>query len=87
MALSFDAFTFFATNTGMPTTAPGIATDRIAHLYYPLGGEPTGEPTHDDLMVGKAGTRTSYYSSGDALIANHPLPSQCLAMVGCCVLC
>jgi hypothetical protein len=86
MALSFDAFTFLATNTGMPTTTPGIATDGITHLYCPLGGEPTGEPTHDDLMVGKAGTRTSYYSSGDALIANHRPPLQRLAMVDCCVL-
>jgi hypothetical protein len=28
--LSFDTFAFFPTNAGMPTTAPGIGTDRIA---------------------------------------------------------
>jgi hypothetical protein len=27
------------------------------HLYCRLGGEPTGEPTRNDLMVDKAGTR------------------------------
>ncbi len=29
-ALSFDVFTPFATNKGMPTTAPGIGADGIA---------------------------------------------------------
>jgi hypothetical protein len=29
-------------------------------LYCRLGGEPTGEPTRNDLMVDKAGTKTSY---------------------------
>jgi len=57
------------------------------HLYCRLGGKPTGEPTRDDLMVDKAGTKTSYYSSGGALVASRRLPLQCLAMVGCCVLC
>jgi hypothetical protein len=32
-ALSFDAFAFFATDAGVPTTAPGVGTDRIA---FPL---------------------------------------------------
>ena len=39
------------------------------HLYCRLGGEPTGEPTHDDLMVDKSGTKMTYYSSGGALVA------------------
>jgi len=46
------------------------------HLYCRLGSEPTGEPTHDDLMVDKAGTKTSYYSSGGALIASRHPPLQ-----------
>jgi hypothetical protein len=29
------------------------------HLYCRLGGEPTGEPTRDDLMVDEAGTNRS----------------------------
>ena len=57
------------------------------HLYGRLGGEPTGEPTRDDLMVDKAGTKTSYYSSGGALIASRRPPLQHLVMIGCCVLC
>jgi hypothetical protein len=57
------------------------------HLYCWLGGEPTGEPTRDDLMVDKAGTKMSYYSSGGALVASRRPPLQRLAMVGCCVLC
>ena len=43
----------------------------FSHLYCWLGGEPTGEPTHDDLMVDKAGTKTSsYYSSSSARRCN-----------------
>jgi hypothetical protein len=59
-------------------------------FFLPLllaGGEPTGEPACDDLMVDKAGTKTSYYSSGDALVASRCPPLQRLAMVGWCVLC
>jgi len=44
------------------------------HLFCWLGGEPTCEPKRDDLMVDKAaGTKTSYYSSGGALIASRRL--------------
>jgi hypothetical protein len=50
-------------------------------------GEPTGEPNRGDLMVGKAGTRMSYHSSGGTLIASCRQSLRCLAMVGCCVLC
>jgi hypothetical protein len=57
------------------------------HLYCRLGGEPTGVPTRDDLMVDNAGTKTSYYSSGGALVASRRPPLQRLVMVGCCVLC
>ncbi len=59
------------------------------HLQCRLGGEPTGEPTRNDLMVDKAGTgtKTSYYSSRGALVASRRPPFKRLAMVGCCVLC
>ncbi len=50
-------------------------------------GEPTGGPTHGDLMVDKAGTRMSYHSSGGAPIASRRPSLRRLAMVGCCVLC
>ncbi len=51
-------------------------------------GEPTGEPTRGNLMVvGEAGTRMSYHSSGGAPIASHRPSLRHLAMVGCCVLC
>jgi hypothetical protein len=50
-------------------------------------GEPTGEPTRSDLMVGEAGTRMSYYSSGGAPIASRRPSLWRLVMVGCCVLC
>jgi hypothetical protein len=73
---SFDAIAFFATNAGAPMTAPGIVADGITHLYHRLGGEPTGEQLRNNLMVGKAETRTSYYSRGGALIASHSLPLQ-----------
>jgi hypothetical protein len=36
--LSFDAFAFFASNAGAPTTAPGIGADGFTHLYCQLGG-------------------------------------------------
>jgi hypothetical protein len=49
------------------------------HLYCRLGGEPTGEPTRDDLMVEKAGTKMSNYSSGGALVASRRPPLQRLA--------
>jgi len=58
----------------------------LFHLYCRLGGEPTGEPTRDDLIVDKAGTKTSYYSSGGALVASRRPPLQRLAVVGCCIL-
>ncbi len=45
-----------------------------------------GEPSRSNLMVGKAGTRTSNHSSGVALIASCHPPLQRLVMVGCCVL-
>ncbi len=80
-------FAFFVTNAGTPKTALGVGIDGIAYLNCGLGGEPTGEPTHGNLMAGKAGTRTSYYSSGGALVASRHPPLQHLAMVGCCVLC
>jgi hypothetical protein len=51
-----------------------------------IHGEPTGEPTHGNLMVGKAGTRMSYHSSGGAPIASRRPSLQRLAMVGSCVL-
>jgi hypothetical protein len=38
-------------------------------------------------MVGKAGTRMSYHSSGGAPIASRHPSLRRLAMVGCCVLC
>jgi hypothetical protein len=44
------------------------------HLYCWLGSEPTGEPTRNNLMVGKAGTRTFCYSSGGALLVSRPPP-------------
>jgi len=38
----------------------------------------------DDLLVDKAGTKTtSYNSSGGALVASRRLPLQRFAMVGC----
>jgi hypothetical protein len=52
-----------------------------------IHGELTSEPTCGDLMVGEAGTRISYHSSGGALLAGHHPSLQALAMVGCCVLC
>ncbi len=63
-ALSFDAIAFFAPNAGMPMTASEVGADGITHLYNWLGGEPTGEPTHNN---------TSHYSSGDILIASRPM--------------
>jgi hypothetical protein len=50
-------------------------------------GEPIGEQTCSNLMVGKAVTRMSYHSSGGALIASRRPLFRRLAMVGCCVLC
>jgi len=64
-----------------------MLVDCFFHLYCRLGSEPKGEPTRDDLMVDKAGTKTSYYLSGGALIASRRSPLQRLAMVGCCILC
>jgi hypothetical protein len=55
------------------------------HLYCWLGSKPTGEPTGNNLMVGKAETKTFCYSSGGALLVSHCPPLQCLAMVGCFV--
>jgi hypothetical protein len=52
-----------------------------------IHGEPTGEPTRGDLMVGKAGTRMPYHSSGSTLIANRRPSLRRLATVGYCVLC
>jgi hypothetical protein len=86
-ALSFNAFAFFANNAGAPTAALGIGADGITHLYCWLSSEPTSAPTRDNSMVGEAGTRTSYYSSGGAPITSHHPPLQRLAMVGCCDLC
>jgi hypothetical protein len=57
------------------------------HLYCRLGGEPIDEPSHDDLMVDKAGTKTSYYSSEGTLVASLRPSLQRLTMVGCCDLC
>jgi hypothetical protein len=50
-------------------------------------GEPTGEPTCGNSMVGEAGTRMSYHSSGGALIASRRPSLRRLAMVASCVLC
>jgi hypothetical protein len=64
-----------------PVKSALLSAGRCVH------GEPTGEPTCGDLMVGEAGTRMSYHSSGGALIASCRQLLRRLAMVGCCVLC
>jgi hypothetical protein len=61
---------------GEPVKSPLLSAGQCIH----------GEPTCNNLMVGKAGTRTSNHSSGVALIASRHPPLQCLAMVGCCIL-
>jgi hypothetical protein len=61
---------------GEPVNPPLLLAGQCVH----------GEPTRGNLMVGKAGKRTSNHSSGVALIASHHPPLQHLAMVGCCVL-
>ncbi len=64
-----------------PVKSALLSAGRCVH------GEPTGEPTRGDLMVGEAGTRMSYHSSGGALITSCHSLLRRLAMVGCCVLC
>jgi hypothetical protein len=68
--------TFFPIAIALPPSpsslhAPTPSCLFLFHLYCRLGGEPTSEPTRDDLMVEKAGTKTSYYSSGGALVASR----------------
>jgi hypothetical protein len=55
------------------------------HLYCRLGGEPTGEPTRDDLMVDKSGAKTSYYSSRGALVAVAAVTTVATAVVAAIV--
>ncbi len=83
--LSFSAFAFFATT--WVHQCPGCWHRRNLPPLSLAGQCVHGEPTHSDLKVGKAGTRMSYYLSGDTLIAIHHLPLRRLAMVGCCILC
>jgi hypothetical protein len=61
---------------GEPVKSPLLLAGQCIH----------GEPTRSNLMVGKAGTRTSNHSSSVALIASRHPPLQRLAMVGYCIL-
>jgi hypothetical protein len=73
-------------NTRDPSAGGARGTHRRAPQIS-VYGEPTSEPTRGNLMVGEAGTRMSYHSSGGALIASCHPSLRCLTMVGCCVLC
>jgi hypothetical protein len=56
---------------GEPVKSPLLLAGQCVH----------SEPTRGNLMAGEARTRTSYHSSGVALIASRHPPLHCMALV------